>query len=112
MLASKKDSKNNTKEDSVNANLGFENELFKAADSLRKNMDAAEYKHVVLGLIFLKYISDSFEERQIELIKEKKVALILKIKENTQVQRLFGFQKTHAGQKFNQMQRSPLLEIS
>ena len=36
--------------------------LFKAADKLRKNMDAAEYKHIVLGLIFLKYISDSFEE--------------------------------------------------
>lgn len=40
----------------------FEKKLFKAADKLRKNIDAAEYKHVVLGLIFLKYISDSFEE--------------------------------------------------
>jgi type I restriction enzyme M protein len=40
----------------------FEKELFKMADKLRKNMDAAEYKHIVLGLIFLKYISDSFEE--------------------------------------------------
>lgn len=40
----------------------FESQLFKAADKLRKNIDAAEYKHVVLGLIFLKYISDSFEE--------------------------------------------------
>lgn len=40
----------------------FEADLFKAADVLRKNMDAAEYKHVVLGLIFLKYISDSFED--------------------------------------------------
>ncbi|MBP7005724.1 SAM-dependent DNA methyltransferase [Patescibacteria group bacterium] len=40
----------------------FEKVLFKAADKLRKNMDAAEYKHIVLGLIFLKYISDSFEE--------------------------------------------------
>ena len=39
----------------------FENQLFKAADKLRKYIDAAEYKHVVLGLIFLKYISDSFE---------------------------------------------------
>ncbi|MHA1972561.1 MAG: class I SAM-dependent DNA methyltransferase [Candidatus Hodarchaeales archaeon] len=43
--------------------LGFEGKLWKAADKLRNNMDAAEYKHVVLGLIFLKYISDSFEER-------------------------------------------------
>lgn len=41
--------------------------LFKSADKLRKNMDAAEYKHPVLGLIFLKYISDSFEERYEEL---------------------------------------------
>ena len=41
----------------------FENELFQTADKLRKNVDAAEYKHIVLGLIFLKYISDSFESR-------------------------------------------------
>jgi len=40
----------------------LEKKLWKAADSLRKNIDAAEYKHVVLGLIFLKYISDAFEE--------------------------------------------------
>lgn len=40
----------------------LEKKLWKAADKLRKNMDAAEYKHVVLGLIFLKYISDAFEE--------------------------------------------------
>ncbi len=44
------------------AGLGFEQKLWQAADKLRNNMDAAEYKHVVLGLIFLKYISDSFEE--------------------------------------------------
>ncbi len=42
--------------------LGFEKTLFQAADKLRSNMDAAVYKHVVLGLIFLKYISDAFEE--------------------------------------------------
>src|SRR5687767_14679904 len=46
------------------ANLGFEATLWAAADKLRNNMDAAEYKHVVLGLIFLKYISDAFEERR------------------------------------------------
>jgi type I restriction enzyme M protein len=44
------------------ANVGFEDKLWKAADKLRNNMDAAEYKHVVLGLIFLKYISDAFLE--------------------------------------------------
>ncbi len=40
----------------------FEKKLFKAADKLRKNIDAAEYKHVVLGLVFLKYISEAFTE--------------------------------------------------
>ena len=48
---------------SSTATLGFESQLWAAADALRGSMDAAEYKqHVVLGLIFLKYISDSFEE--------------------------------------------------
>ena len=45
------------------ANLGFEQKLWAAADKMRSHMDAAEYKHVALGLIFLKYISDAFEER-------------------------------------------------
>jgi type I restriction enzyme M protein len=50
--------------------LGFEDKLFLAADKLRNNMDAAEYKHVVLGLIFLKYISDAFEELHARLVTE------------------------------------------
>lgn len=49
------------------ASLGFEDKLWQMADKLRNNMDAAEYKHVVLGLIFLKYISDAFEEKHQEL---------------------------------------------
>ncbi|RME63789.1 MAG: SAM-dependent DNA methyltransferase, partial [Caldilineae bacterium] len=49
------------------ANLGFENQLWAAADKLRGHMDASEYKHVVLGLIFLKYISDAFEAKYQEL---------------------------------------------
>lgn len=52
------------------ANIGFEAELWKAADQLRGSMDAAEYKHVVLGLLFLKYISDAFEEQQAKLLAE------------------------------------------
>jgi len=48
--------KDNNKEEPI------EKQLWKAADKLRKNIDAAEYKHIVLGLIFLKYISDAFEE--------------------------------------------------
>jgi type I restriction enzyme M protein len=51
--------------------LGFEATLWATADKLRGNLDAAEYKHVVLGLIFLKYISDAFEEKHAELQKEK-----------------------------------------
>jgi len=53
-------------------NGAFEQQLFKAADKLRKNIDAAEYKHVVLGLIFLKYISDSFEAHHKKLQDEVK----------------------------------------
>ena len=49
----------------------LEKKLWAAADKLRKNMDAAEYKHVALGLIFLKYISDAFEELHAQLIEGK-----------------------------------------
>jgi len=49
------------------ARLGFENKLWEMADGLRGHMDAAEYKHVVLGLIFLKYISDTFQKKYDEL---------------------------------------------
>ena len=51
--------------------IDFESQLFKAADRLRKNIDAAEYKYVVLGLVFLKYISESFEELYEELKKDE-----------------------------------------
>ena len=56
--------------DTTGANLGFENKLWMAADKLRGTMDAAEYKHVVLGLIFLKYISDSFADKYAALERE------------------------------------------
>ncbi len=54
------------------ANVGYEAELWQMADALRGSMDAAEYKHVVLGLIFLKYISDAFEEQHAKLEQERK----------------------------------------
>ena len=60
------------KQQNGSANLGFEAKLWAAADALRNNMDAAEYKHVVLGLIFLKYISDAFEAKHAELDAQKK----------------------------------------
>ncbi len=53
------------------ATLGFEQTLWQAADKLRNNLDAAEYKHVVLGLIFLKYISDAFEEKHAALVAQQ-----------------------------------------
>lgn len=59
------------KQKSNGATLDFESQLWAAADKLRGHMDASEYKHVVLGLIFLKYISDSFEELHEQLLKEK-----------------------------------------
>ena len=51
--------------------VGYEAKLWEMADALRNNMDAAEYKHVVLGLIFLKYISDAFEAKHAELLAQK-----------------------------------------
>lgn len=54
----------------VTANIGFEETLWKAADKLRGSMDSGEYKHVVLGLLFLKYISDKFETKYNELLEE------------------------------------------
>lgn len=63
-MANQAKSKNST------ANLGFEQKLWLAADKLRGTMDAADYKHTVLGLIFLKYISDSFETHRSRLVRE------------------------------------------
>jgi type I restriction enzyme M protein len=60
--------KNNRKTNG--GNLGFEAELFKAADKLRGNMEPSDYKHVALGLIFLKYISDAFDTKYKTLISE------------------------------------------
>ena len=53
------------------ADAAPEAQLWRIADALRGSMDAAEYKHVVLGLVFLKYISDAFEERRAELDPEE-----------------------------------------
>jgi len=53
------------------ATLGFEAKLWATADALRGSMDAAEYKHVVLGLIFLKYISDAFVEYHAKLESDR-----------------------------------------
>ena len=52
--------------------LGFENELWASANKLRGNMDASEYKHVVLPLVFLKYISDAFEDIHASLVSRSR----------------------------------------
>jgi type I restriction enzyme M protein len=59
------------KNNKIEQEESLEKKLWKAADKLRKNMDAAEYKHVALGLIFLKYISDAFEEQYQKLVAQK-----------------------------------------
>lgn len=52
-----------------NSEIGFEKELWASADKLRGSMDSSEYKHVILGLVFLKYISDKFEKKYKELVE-------------------------------------------
>ncbi|WP_138379466.1 type I restriction-modification system subunit M [Luteithermobacter gelatinilyticus] len=66
---SKSSSKGKAKKN--NGQLGFEAQLWAAADKLRGNMEPSDYKHVALGLIFLKYISDAFETKRAELLKEE-----------------------------------------
>ncbi|MFH0344050.1 MAG: type I restriction-modification system subunit M N-terminal domain-containing protein [Chromatiales bacterium] len=63
--------KNSTSANSTAATVGYEAQLWQMADALRSSMDAAEYKHVCLGLLFLKYISDAFEEQHAALVAEK-----------------------------------------
>ncbi|MEQ9379242.1 MAG: class I SAM-dependent DNA methyltransferase, partial [Pirellulales bacterium] len=65
-MAKKRSAKNGN-----GANLGFEEKLWAAADKLRGHMDAAEYKHVVLGVVFLKYISDAFQELHDRLAEDE-----------------------------------------
>lgn len=68
----KKNSSTSTKKQNGNgANIGYEAQLWQMADALRGSMDAAEYKHVALGLLFLKYISDAFEEKHAQLETER-----------------------------------------
>ena len=64
-------SRSATESSSGSATVGYEAQLWQMADALRGSMDAAEYKHVVLGLIFLKYISDAFEEQHARLEAER-----------------------------------------
>jgi type I restriction-modification system DNA methylase subunit len=77
----------------------LEKQLWKAADKLRKNIDAAEYKHIVLGLIFLKYISDAFEELYARL----------KTKTNTKQKMYSLFRRMPDGTICNRKRNNPKL---
>lgn len=70
-MASKKNAANKT--NGNGANLRFEAELIKATDKLRSNMEPSDYKHVALGLIFLKHISDRFEAKHADLLAEDRI---------------------------------------
>src|SRR5260370_1806393 len=63
-----------TRRNGNGANLGFEAQMFLAADKLRKNLEPSDYKHVALGLIFLKYISNAFEAKRAALLAEDPAA--------------------------------------
>jgi type I restriction enzyme M protein len=84
-------------DDTTAGDLNYADTLWKAADTLRGQIDAAEYKHVVLGLLFLKYISDSFESRREDLraeltrdgIKGKQLDALLESRDEYTAERIF-----------------------
>ena len=90
-----------------NADLTFEKKLWQAADKMRNNMDAAEYKHVVLGLIFLKYISDAFIELYTKSPTPKE--LIQKTPMNIELTIYFMSPRKPAGNFYRRMPNSPPL---
>ncbi len=69
-MARQKAASSSKKKESDSAQLGFEKQIWRAADKMRGNLDASEYKQVILGLIFLKYISDRFEARRAQIESE------------------------------------------
>ena len=90
--------------------ISYAEKLFKAADTLRKNIDAAEYKHPILGLIFLKYISDVFEERKQELIQLKDEGADHEEKSEYWSANVFWVPKDAVGLKLKMLQRIQTLE--
>lgn len=90
--------------------LGFESKLWAAADALRNNMDAAEYKHVVLGLIFLKYISDAFEAKRLELEAQKAEGADPEDPDEYRAASIFWVPKEARWSFLRETRRSPRLE--
>ena len=79
------------------ANVGYEAQLWQMADALRGSMDAAEYKHVVLGLLFLKYISDAFEEQHAKLVAEQASGADAEDPDEYRAQNIFGSLENRVG---------------
>ena len=98
--------RNNNGKENNGPELDFEEKLWKAADKLRSNMDAAEYKHVVLGLIFLKYISDAFSEVH-ERAEEGSRPPIQRTGMNMFPEGCFGYQRRRDGTIWRRTQRNP-----
>ena len=93
--------------DAVSSDIGYNSELWKMADALRGSMDAAEYKHVVLGLIFLKYISDAFEEAYVRLEAERDQGADPRTPTSTAPRASSGCRPKPAGRVFNHRPDSP-----
>ncbi len=83
--------------ETAGATVGYEAQLWQMADALRGSMDAAEYKHVVLGLIFLKYISDAFEEQHTRLVAETAMGADPKTRTSTAPRTSSGCRPRRAG---------------
>ena len=94
--------------DVITGDLNYADRLWKAADALRGQVDAAEYKHVVLGLLFLKYVSDSFESRRDDLraelardgIKGEQLERLLESRDEYTAERVSGCPPKRGGQTF------------
>ena len=89
------------------ATIGYEAELWRMADALRGSMDAAEYKHVVLGLIFLKYISDAFEEQHAKLVAERSSGADPEDADEYRAQNVFWVPSTARWQQLKTKARQP-----
>ena len=88
----------------------IEKQLWKAADKLRKNIDAAEYKHVVMGLVFLKYISDSFEELYNALKTEEEMGADPEDRDEYKAENVFLSHNKLDGHFYFQMQNYQISE--
>jgi type I restriction-modification system DNA methylase subunit len=89
------------------APLGFEQKLWAAADKMRGHMDPAEYKHVALGLIFLKYISDAFEEKHSALLAEAEEEAARSPATSTSPRTSSGYRTRRVGRTFRPTPSSP-----